>query len=135
MGLGDYFDLFPLWPLSSLLDNFLNSEMVPCPGASYNCSLGIDVGLYLEEGSQELSYISKSKVPIPNNHYLMAEQTGSIHRLTEHMSHWTNCPGQAVSNGRSTGARLLCDREEARTENHMEKAVAFAIKYRGCLLS
>lgn len=71
------------------------------------------------------------RIPFPNHHYLMAEHNGSTHRLTEHMSLWTNCPGQAASNG-STGFRLLCERK-ARAETHMEKAAAITVRYRGSL--
>lgn len=71
------------------------------------------------------------RIPFPNHHYLMAEHNDSTHRLIEHMSLWTNCPGQAASNG-STGFRLLCERK-ARAETHMEKAAAITVRYRGSL--
>lgn len=94
-GLADYVDFFPLSPLSPLLESFWVLILVPCPGASYNCSLGSDTGLDLEEclclipvnscmGLVTSVIAPAERAPFPNNYYPLAKHAGSPHRLTEH---------------------------------------------------
>lgn len=96
-GLADYFDFFPLWPLSPLLEKvsgFWYWSLALEPHTT-NRSLGSDTGLDLEEGLYLIlvnscmrlmtSVIAPAEwAPFPNNHYPMAKHAGSTHRLTEH---------------------------------------------------
>ena len=124
IGLGDYFDLLPLWPLSPLLDKLSEFWYGPFPGSL------IQASIWKKEVKN--SVMSQSEWFLFQTTTISWQNRLALHAGSLNTSHWTNYPGQAASS-RGTGARLLCDREEARAENHMEKAVA--IRYRGCLLS
>lgn len=132
------------WLLSSLgwqiiltfflfdLRHFCQNEVLKslaCCGASHNCSLGWDAGLYLKESNDDLSYSPKWMGPIAKPsisrsrwHWL------AIQAHWAYTTPWTTCPGQAASSG-STAACFLCGREEARAEKHIGKVVAIVVFY------